>query len=305
MNKKMITVVALGLTGHSMMAMEPAEKEKKAPERKSWMTTNKLIGAGAVAGAGALAYKNKDEVKALALQGYNLSKVYGAQAADWAKKNPGKAATYGLGTGVLLYAGYRFLQREDSVQQKIAQPDNPFEGEWCGTGSKHEQDARKQRATWLAGENGLIYLLRLVYPEDGPATIIQPLVTKAFKDPHVLLNDAKLINDMAQGHQVQLIAICIMFLQEQVQKTVIELIDSLSDKQQTVRLLLADTLSSDDPLLVIEMLNQLVPADELTDKQRNEIILLSDFMRDCFEKQRVFLENQGFLAKETAKNKRK
>lgn len=294
MNKNIIlSAVAVGLLAPSVSAMQ-SEVQKK----KSWTTTNKLIAGAAGAGALAVAYNKREALQGYATEGYAKANEYGAQAVQWAKGNPYKAATYGAGAALGLYLGYRWLTNDDSAQDtQVPLPDSA-ERLFAGRpGSKFEQDERKKYPEWLAGNGGLVDLLRAVYPQDAGAKTVQPLVNKAFNNPHVLLSEAKLLNDMNAQQKEHLMNLCALFLEEQLVIRTISLLDSLTQEQAPVHVVLSAALESGDPLNVITTMKELAaPHNGLAVAQRNIITDLIDLVELSLEQQKCYLDEQGMLS---------
>lgn len=189
----------------------------------------------------------------------------------------------------------RRLEKTDSAQQEIVQSATNTDPLSSGQESKYEQDVLRKHINWLTGENGLLDFLRLVYPEESQAIMIQPLVNKAINNPFVLLSDAQLLEDMTNtDHKIRLLTICIMFFEEQKLDKIADLLTSFSEEQKDVRRILVESLQFSKVEDFVERLSELtLTATGLTEKQHKDVVELNDFVVRCYEAQMAYVERQG------------
>ncbi len=301
MNKKTIVVSALlgVLAGKSVMAME---QEKKAATWYDTVTSGKALTAAVVVGGGGyVAAMHSDKVASVGKLGYLVGKAYGEAGLEYAKANPRKVATYTAASALGAYGLYKLYNRKSTAESKVAgpalNPDDLFVG---AEGSKHQQDALENVPVWFSQ---LFVVLKEVYGEDQASiksflNKVKPNDAYAFGNPHVLLQDTKLLGKMgkaqkAQLFKVQLFNVCCSFTTEYIVDSVNKLAGMLAKDQGLIR----DMLGVADVVALINMFNELTSPDfGLTEEQTTLVKNTNEFVQECFLGQKFFCEDHGIKA---------
>ncbi len=300
MNKKMILVALIGgLVGQSVVAMDPVEQEKKPSLRERLLTGKNLaIGAG-LGGLGTAAYygHKRGVFKDAAALAQIFGGYYGGQAWEYAKANPKKVAGYSAATVFAGYGLYKWYNRKGGTESKLEEPTLGVDDLLAGKpGSKHEQDALKEVPVWLGQ---LLGLLRDVYGDD--TATIEGYLKKAApegapgkENPHVLFQDAALLEKMSKDQKIGLFVVATIFTAEYMGGKARELAQMLTKEQEFVLSMLQEAVKSGDVKSVIDTFAEFTDGDAdygLTEAQTTLVTKTNEFVQECFIFQKFFLED--------------
>lgn len=294
-NVLFLTIAGFMVSGLCAMDAQPRKSRKKS---EPILTSGKVLGALGLAGAGASAYYYLDPAGAKAKFDTAQQKFGELKTAvtDYYAQADARTIGYGiLGTAVVGYICYKCLIQEEEPELAIDAPDSDAFMKTLGASRKPAAAVKKSTPSaqhfegWL-NQTGALFMevFSSIKDEGKRRSTITPYIKIATKDPHQLLRYDDLIERMTLDQKLQLMHIFVEYTLDRVLKMAHTLLDSLTDKQEGVREMLAEALEAGDVSTVLGLLELLVADNHISGKQAEFVEGEITIIKDCGEIQANF-----------------